>query len=187
VGARLGGLKFQDLNGDGVINPDDRDFIGKTIPDLEYGVRIDLAYKNFDFSTFGSGVTGREGVDNTIFLANFVPGRENGTPALFGAWTPQNTNAKIPALSLVRNNTELSDFTLRNNSYFKLRSLTFGYSLPEKLINKWGGMQKLRFYFQAENLFWITDDEFVGKDPERTSLDAIPVPQTFSFGMNVNF
>ncbi len=187
VGARPGGLKFVDLNGDGTINPDDRDFIGTTVPDLEYGIRVDLAYKNFDLSAFGSGVAGREGIDGTIFLANFLPSRDNGTPALFGAWTPQNTNAKIPALSLVNNNTEVSDFTLRNNSYFKLRSLTLGYSLPEKLINKWAGMQKLRFYFQAENLFWITSDEFVGKDPERTSLNTIPVPQTFSLGMNINF
>ncbi len=187
VAARPGGIKFVDLNGDGIINPDDRDFIGKTVPDLEYGIRIDLAYKNFDLSAFGSGVAGREGIDNSIFFTNFVPGRENGTPALFGGWTPQNTNAKIPALSLVNNNIEVSDYILRNNSYFKLRSLALGYSLPDAIINKWAGMQKMRIYFQAENLFWVTDNEFVGNDPERTNLNTIPVPQTFSFGLNVNF
>src|SRR5690606_10086094 len=67
VGARPGGIKFVDLNEDGIINADDRDFLGTTLPDLEYGIRIDLGYKNFDLSVFGSGVTGRIGLDPYIF------------------------------------------------------------------------------------------------------------------------
>ncbi len=187
VGARPGGLKFQDLNGDGTIDGDDRDFIGNTLPDLEYGVRIDLGYKNFDFSVFGSGVTGRIGQDPYIFWNNFVQGRENAGLGVLDAWTPSNTNTEIPSLSLAFNDLRTSDYLFRNNSYFKIRNLQFGYSLPKDIISKWGGMTKLRLYFQGENLFWFTPKDYIGSDPERTDVNRIPVPTVLSLGLNVNF
>lgn len=187
VGARPGGLKFQDLNGDGTIDADDRDFIGNTLPDLEYGIRIDLGYKNFDFSIFGSGVSGRIGQDPYIFWNNFASGRENGGLGLLDAWTPTNTNTDIPALSLALNDTRTSDYLFRNNSYFKVRNLQIGYSLPKDLINSWAGMSNLRIYLQGENLFWFTPKDYIGADPERTDVNRIPVPTVVSLGLNVNF
>ena len=187
VGARPGGLKFQDLNGDGTIDADDRDFIGNTLPDLEYGIRIDLGYKNFDFSIFGSGVSGRIGQDPYIFWNNFASGRENGGLGLLDAWTPTNTNTDIPALSLALNDTRTSDYLFRNNSYFKVRNLQIGYSFPKDLINSWAGMSNLRIYLQGENLFWFTPKDYIGADPERTDVNRIPVPTVVSLGLNVNF
>ncbi|MDN3667947.1 TonB-dependent receptor [Echinicola jeungdonensis] len=187
VGARPGGIKFQDLNNDGVIDSDDRDFIGTTLPDLEYGIGINLNYKSFDFSVFGSGVTGRIGQDPYIFWNNFVQGRENAGLGVLDAWTPQNTDTDIPSLSLAFNDQRVSDYLYRNNSYFKVRNLQFGYSLPEELISRWGGMTKLRVYFQGENLFWFTPKDYIGSDPERTNVDRIPVPSVYSLGVNVNF
>ena len=186
VGARPGGLKFQDLNGDGVIDGDDRDFIGTTLPDLEYGVRIDLNYKNFDLSVFGSGVTGRIGQDPYIFWNNFVQGRENGGVGLLDAWTPTNTGSSIPSLSLAFNDQRTSDYLFRKNSYFKLRNLQFGYTLPDDITSKLG-MTNLRIYFQGENLFWFTPKDYIGADPERTDVNSIPVPTTLSLGLNINF
>ncbi len=187
VGARPGGIKFQDLNNDGVIDSDDRDFIGTTLPDLEYGIGINLNYKSFDFSVFGSGVTGRIGQDPYIFWNNFVQGRENAGLGVLDAWTPQNTDTDIPSLSLAFNDQRVSDYLYRNNSYFKVRNLQLGYSLPEDLIRRWGGMTKLRVYFQGENLFWFTPKDYIGSDPERTVVDRIPVPSVYSLGVNVNF
>lgn len=187
VGARLGGLKFQDLDGNGSIGPEDRDFLGTTLPDLEYGIRVDLNYKNFDFSVFGSGVAGRIGQDPYIFWNNFVQGRENAGLGVLDAWTPNNTGSTIPSLSLAFNDQRVSDYLYRNNSYFKLRNLQFGYSLPEEIINKWGGMTGLRVYFQGENLFWATPKDYIGSDPERTNVDNIPNPTILSLGLNVNF
>lgn len=187
VGARPGGLKFVDLNGDGEINSEDRDFIGTTLPDLEYGVRIDLAYKNFDLSVFGSGVTGRIGQDPYIFWNNFVQGRENAGLGVLNAWTPTNTDTDIPSLSLAFNDLRTSDYLYRKNSYFKLRNVQFGYSLPSEMINKWAGMTKLRLYVQGENLFWITPKDYIGSDPERTDVNRIPVPTVLSVGLNLNF
>ncbi len=186
VGARPGGLKFVDLNNDGVINADDRDFIGNTLPDLEYGIRINLNYKNWDFSAFGSGVSGRIGQDPYIFWNNFVQGRENAGLGVLDAWTPNNTGSDIPSLSLAFNDLRTSDYLFRNNSYFKLRNLQLGYSLPTDLINNIG-MSGLRIYFQGENLFWITPDDYIGSDPERVDVNRIPVPTVYSLGLNVNF
>lgn len=185
--ARPGGIKFVDLNNDGKIDGDDRDFIGNTLPDLEYGIRIDLNYKNIDFSLFGSGVAGRIGTDPYIFWNNFVQGRDNAAPGVLNAWTPTNTSSDIPSLSLVNNIGGDNDYVYRKNSYFKLRTMQIGYSFPEDLIGKWAGMTGLRVYAQGENLFWITPNDYIGSDPERIDVNRIPVPTTLSVGLNINF
>jgi len=188
IGARPGGIKFVDINNDGTINADDRDFIGNTLPDLEYGVRIDLGYKNWDMSIFGSGVAGRIGRDPSIGFNNFASARENAGTGVLNAWTPSNTSTDIPSLSLVNNdNTQDSDYLFRNNSYFKLRNLQIGYSLPQKIVEKLAGMTTFRIYLQGENLFWFTPSEYIGSDPERTNLNTIPVPTLLSLGLNLNF
>ncbi|MDO9554836.1 TonB-dependent receptor [Rhodonellum sp.] len=187
VGARPGGIKFMDLNNDGVIDADDRDFIGNTLPGLEYGIGINLGYKNFDFAVFGSGVAGRIGLDPYIFWNNFVSGRENAGLGVLNAWTPNNTNTDIPSTSLAFNDTRTSDYLYRNNSYFKIRNLQIGYSLSESIISKWGAVSGARVYLQGENLIWFTPKNYIGSDPERTNVDRIPVPTVFSMGLNVNF
>jgi len=187
LGARLGGIKFVDINGDGAINSDDRTFIGTTLPKLEYGINISLAYKNFDFSIFGSGVAGRIGVDPYIFWNNFVQGRDNAGPGTLNAWTPSNTNTDVPSLSLAFNDTQNSDYLYRNNSYFKIRNLQFGYSLSESVVNKIGFITNCRIYLQGENLAYFTSKDYIGSDPERTDVNRIPVPRTMSIGFNFNF
>ncbi|PKP14015.1 MAG: TonB-dependent receptor [Bacteroidetes bacterium HGW-Bacteroidetes-3] len=187
VGGRPGGIKFIDLNNDGKIDSNDRDFLGTTLPDLEYGIRVELGYKNFDFSIFGSGVAGRVGLDPFIFWNNFVQGRENAGLGTLNAWTPTNTNTDIPALSLINNDTQTSDYLYRNNSYFKIRNLQVGYSLPTEIIENWSGMTSFRLYVQGENLFWFTPKGYVGSDPERLDVNRIPVPTVLSLGLNINF
>ncbi len=188
IGAGPGRIRFVDLDGNDTINSYDQDWIGTTLPKLEYGLRINLGYKNFDFSVFGSGVAGRKGIDGYIYWNNFVESRENAGPGTLDAWTTTNTGSDIPAVTIVDNNNEkrTSDYLLRNNSYFKLRNLSIGYSLPAEIIKK-AGMSQLRVYFQGENLFWITPKNYIGADPERTDVNRIPVPTTYSFGVTANF
>ena len=187
VAARLGGIKYIDLDGNGVINSEDRTFIGSTLPKLEYGINISLGYKDFDFSVFGSGVTGRIGQDPYIFWNNFVQGRENAGPGTLNAWTPTNTNTDVPSLSLANNDNQASDYFFRNNSYFKVRNMQLGYTLSEKLVEKTGFITNCRVYAQGENLFWFTPKGYIGQDPERTDVNRIPVPTTYSLGLNINF
>jgi len=188
IGAAPGRIKYKDLNNDGVVNSLDQDWIGTYLPKLEYGVRVNLGYKNFDFSVFGSGVAGRKGVDSYIYYNNFVESRENAAPGTLEAWTVTNTGSEIPAATIVDNNNEkrMSDYLLRNNSYFKVRNLQIGYNLPHDLIKK-SGMTQFRVYFQGENLFWITPKGYIGSDPERTSIDRIPVPTSYSIGLSASF
>jgi TonB-linked SusC/RagA family outer membrane protein len=185
VGARPGGIKFIDLND--IIDSDDRDFIGNTLPALEYGLGIDLSYKNLDLAIFGSGVAGRIGLDPYIFWNNFVQGRENAGLGVLNAWTPTNTDTEIPSLSLAFNDTQTSDYLFRNNAYFKIRNLQLGYNLPAAILEKWSGVSSIRAYLQGENLIWFTPKDYIGSDPERTDVNRIPVPTVFSIGINANF
>jgi hypothetical protein len=81
----------------------------------------------------------------------------------------------------------MSDYILRNNSYFKLRNIQIGYSLSDALLKKSGFITSCRIYAQGENLFWITPKGYIGSDPERTDVNRIPVPTTLSLGFNFNF
>jgi TonB-linked SusC/RagA family outer membrane protein len=188
IGAGPGRIKYADIDGNDTINSYDQDWIGTTLPKLEYGLRVNLGYKNFDFSVFGSGVAGRKGIDAYIYYNNFVESRENAGPGTLDAWTVSNPSSDIPAATITDNNNEkrMSDYLLRNNSYFKLRNLSIGYSIPAEIIKK-SGMSQLRVYFQGENLFWFTPKGYIGSDPERTSIDRIPVPTTYSFGITASF
>lgn len=185
-GKGLGRIRYKDLNDDGKIDALDQDFIGTTLPKLEYSLKIDIEYKNFDCSIFGSGVAGKTGYDPYVFYNDFIRGNDNVGQGVFNAWTPQNMNSSIPALSLSDNNNETraSDYYNINASYFKLRNVQLGYTFNKSFTEKIK-LEKLRVYFMADNLFWITSKEFKGPDPERLDINAIPIPSSISFGINV--
>jgi TonB-linked SusC/RagA family outer membrane protein len=189
VGAGPGRIRYVDLNNDGIINALDQEFYGTTLPAFNYGVRVDLGYKNFDFSMFGSGIAGRTGFDPYTFYNDFIRGRDNVGPGVFNAWTAQNPTSSVPALTLSDSNNETrpSDYFNVNTSYFKLRNMQLGYNLPSTAISKIGGMEKLRVYVMADNVFWVKSNSFKGPDPERTDVNTIPVPRVFTAGINVSF
>ena len=184
VGAGPGRIKYVDINNDGRIDDLDRTWIGTTLPALEYGLRVDLVYKKLDFSVFGSGVAGREGFDVYTVFNNLMRSRENVGPGVFDAWTPQNTNTNVPALTLKDNNGEgrTSDYFIVNTSYFKMRNIQMGYNItPNKVFST------LRVYGMAENLFWFKSKSYLSPDPERIDLDPVPIPKTFTVGINAFF
>jgi TonB-linked SusC/RagA family outer membrane protein len=184
VGAGPGRIKYVDINNDGRIDDLDRTWIGTTLPALEYGLRVDLAYKKFDLSVFGSGVAGREGFDVYTVFNNLMRSRENVGPGVFDAWTPQNTATRVPALTLKDNNGEgrTSDYFIVNTSYFKMRNIQLGYNLSPKKV-----FSSVRIFGMAENIFWIKSKNYLSPDPERIDLDPIPIPKTYTFGVNAFF
>ena len=188
VGAAPGRIRYVDTNNDGEINDLDRVFFGTTLPAFEYNLKLEVYYKNFDLSVFGSGIAGRKGFDIYTFYNNFIRGRENVGPGVFDAWTPTNTGSTIPALSLsdVNNETRTSDYFNVNTSYFKLRNIQLGYNLSSESIQKIG-LSRLRLFAMIDNLFLVKSGEFIGPDPERTDINAIPIPRSFTFGLNVSF
>lgn len=194
-----GRIKYADIAGvdangkltgpDGKIDANDQTWLGTTLPKVEYGIRIELNYKNFDLSIFGSGVAGKTGYDPTKFFNSFANVRTNFGPGTLNAWTPENAGSKIPALSILNHNGEdrTSDFYYVNASYFKLRNVLLGYNLPKDIAGKMK-MESLRIYISGQNLFAIKSKEFTSKDPERANtFDLWPVPTGFTVGINANF
>lgn len=188
IGAGPGRIRYVDTNGDGKIDDLDRVFFGTTLPAFEYNLKVEVFYKNLDLSIFGSGIAGRKGFDSYTFYNNFVRGRENVGPGVFDAWSTTNTGSKIPALSLsdANNETRTSDYFNVNTSYFKLRNIQLGYTINSAFVQKIK-LQRIRVYLMAENLFLVKSKSFLGPDPERTDISAIPIPRTLTVGLNVSF
>jgi TonB-linked SusC/RagA family outer membrane protein len=188
-GKGVGRIRYVDINGDKKIDALDQDWLGTLLPTLEYGIRIDLDYKNFDLSIFGSGVAGKTGDDPMKFFNSFVSVDRNNGPGVLDAWTPQNTGSKTPMLSLVNNNDERrqSDFFMVNGSYFRLRNVQLGYNLPKNILSR-VNIDGLRIFLIGQNLFAIKDKEYVGSDPEKIGgINNWPTPTVFTLGLNVSF
>ncbi len=184
IGAGPGRIRYVDNNGDGKIDALDQDWIGTSLPKLEYGLRVDLTYKKFDLSVFGSGVAGKNGFDVYSIYNQLMRSRENVGPGVFNGWTPQHTDTNVPALTLKDNNNETrtSDYFIVNVSYFKMRNIQLGYSLTPKSV-----FSRLRFFAMAENLFWFKSKEYKSPDPERIDINPVPIPKTFTVGLNASF
>lgn len=188
-GDGVGRIRYKDLNGDGKVDVLDQTWLGTTLPKLEYGIRIELNYKNFDFSVFGSGVAGKTGFDPVKFMNSFIDTRNNYGPGVFNAWTASKPSTTAPALSILNRNGEdrLSDFYYVNASYFKIRNVQLGYNLPQTLTKK-VRMEGLRVYVSGQNLLAFKHKAFYSKDPERAGSFALwPVPTSFTCGINANF
>ncbi len=188
IGAGPGRLRYADLNSDGVINALDQEYFGTSLPDFVYGLQLDFIYKNFDLQIFGTGVQGRSGPHGSI-TCNFqtVSSGLNSCPGLLDGWTPQNPNSTQPRPTLVDANRERrsSDYIVRNLTYFKLRQLQFGYTLPRELLSSIR-VDRLRFFLVAENLFWIDDKDFPGPDAEQAAGGGMK-PSSIALGLNLTF
>ncbi len=189
AGKGIGRLRWVDLNGDKKIDTYDQDWLGTTLPDFEYGINLDVSYKNFSLSLFGQGVSGRTVNDGTLGSSDFASGvGMNFGRRVLEAWTPQNTSSTIPMLSLVNRNSETrsSNYLLRNGSYFKLRNASIGYTLPSDIAQKLR-IGLLRVYFMGENFLLIKahgKSAFTGQDPE-TPGTVYPRPVSYTLGINI--
>jgi len=163
----VGRIRYVDLNGDGMINDDDRDYIGNPTPDVTFGLNLNASYKNWDFSAFFSGVAGNDIYSVDKIFTDF-PTFPNGnrSPRVLDAFNPTtNPNGSQPALSftLLNGETNPSSFFVQDGSFVRLKNLVVGYTLPNQLTSSWG-VSSLRFYLNASNLFTITG--YDGIDPE---------------------
>ncbi len=188
--ARVGGLRYRDLNGDGRITADDQTWIFNPVPDLSFGLNIELAYRQFDLSMFWQGVLGQDVYNNQKFQTDFwsiTDAGSNKGNRLLNAWSPVNTGSSIPALTT--NNTadegRASTYFVENGSYAKLRSLQIGYTLPDKLLKSLR-MTNCRFYLAGQNLLTIKSGSLTCSDPENANW-AYPIPTSFSFGLQLGF
>lgn len=199
---RVGDIKYQDINGDGIINDaHDAVAVGYTnLPEIIYGFGATAQWKDWDFNVFFQGVA------HTSF---FLGGNSLRSPFTDGSleraainedlydnvWmstkTPEeNAGAIYPRLSLANqpgsaNNSVASDWWLRDGSFLRLKNLEIGYTLPKSLLGK-SSVKSLRFYVAANNL--LTFSGFKLWDPEKGSHDGAgyPLNRVITLGFNIN-
>lgn len=195
--AAPGRFKYADLNGDGAITPDDRTFLGSPNPDFTYGIQLNAAWKGFDVGMFFYGAQGKEAMNYVKWWTDFFPSFQGNKSKdlLYNSWTSNKTDAKVPIAenaSNFSNNTVVNSYYLEDASYFRMKNLTIGYTLPGSLTQKIK-IDKVRIYFQGTNLFTLTP--YTGLDPELIGADGAagvdegiyPTVKQFLFGLNVNF
>lgn len=197
--AQPGDIRFVDVDGDGSITDEDRDFSGSSPwPTLQTGLQFGANYKGFDLSLQFIGIFGNEifnsvrreldSYQNTNFRSDISP------------WTPSNTNTSDPRIGvsisdqgLVDNARFASDRWLEDGSYIRLRNVQLGYSFEDKFLSK-VGMSGLRIYVSGQNLFTITD--YSGLDPDvkgngilerGVDIGNWPSSRILSIGLNVEF
>ncbi|HEA30055.1 MAG TPA: TonB-dependent receptor [Leeuwenhoekiella sp.] len=214
-GVWIGDYIFDDINNDGVINEQDRDYIGNPLPDFSYGIGNSFSYKNFDLNVQLSGIYGNEVVNyQRRFLEN---PRENTNLlhtalgyAQLGLINPDGPNdyrnveivggdkymPRIAASSAAStSNFRYSDRFLEDGSYLRIQNISFGYNFPRDLIERFG-LLNLKIYTNLQNVYTFTN--YSGYDPEIGSInqDALltgidngryPSPRIYTLGLNVKF
>jgi TonB-linked SusC/RagA family outer membrane protein len=185
-----GDLRFVDVNNDGVINGQDRTYIGSPIPSLMFGFYFTADYKGFDFSADFQGQTG-----NKIFNGKDVvrPDPYNFEKHVMDRWTGAGTSNTEPRPSFGGYNYRPSDRFIQDGSFLRLRNLSLGYTLPTQFSEK-AFINKLRVYVKGTNLFTLT--KFTGYTPEIGSEDVLsngidkgiyPITAIYSVGLNLIF
>ena len=190
AGARVGGLKYADLNGDGMINEKDRTWVYNPVPNFSWGLNVNLGYKDFDFTMFWQGVSGVDIINDQKFQTDFwsiTDGGSNKGERCIDAWTPVNPDSSIPALTTSNGADEgrMSSYFVESGSYAKLRTLQLGYKLPVSLLNK-VMLQSARVYVSGDNLLTIKSSSLTCSDPESTAWNY-PHTASFTVGIQVGF
>ena len=184
---------YHDVNGDGTINDEDRTYIGKGIPDYNYGITINLSYKGFDFSLFGTGVGG-----NDIYQIFYRPDRNFSNSLSYfyeNAWTPDNKDATMPAPSAVASSEMFwsSSANVFDGAYFKIKQIQLGYTIPENITKRFA-VSRLRVYASLDDYFTFT--KYPGFDPETATtgtsqmgvdMGSYPTSKKLVFGVNLTF
>ena len=201
-------MKFADLDGDGAINKGkekvgdsgDWQIIGNSQPRFNYGVNLNASWKGFDFAVFFQGIGKMDwypAADARSFWFLYARPYQTFIPRDFlsDCWSEENPNAYYPrprgyvAMNANRPLGVANDRYLQNIGYLRLKNLTFGYTLPEKLTKKIS-IQKLRVYFSGENLFYWAPGLHGGYvDPEMAmtggNLRLYPWQKSYTFGIDI--
>ncbi|UOB16743.1 SusC/RagA family TonB-linked outer membrane protein [Abyssalbus ytuae] len=193
----LGDLKFKDVNGDGVVDGDDRTVIGNPHPDFTFGWQNNFNYKGFSLGIFIQGSYGNDvfnAIGRSLTATNLT--YRNQLASVLDYWSVDNPNASHPRYTNnATNNILISDRYVEDGSYLRIQNVRLGYQLPSKVFEK-SGISKINIYGSIQNLYTFT--KYSGYDPEVGSLnqDALlmgvdngryPTPRTFTLGLDVQF
>ena len=194
-GKGIGRFRYKNLNDDDVIDENDQMIIGNPNPEVSMGLNLDLKYKGLTLSLFFNSEVGFDIYNTTRRQLEFMSyggsAFTNRGINILNAWTPENTTATIPMVSITDNNNEMrmSTYFVEDGSYCKLKYIKLGYDFP-KVVTKAIHAQNLNIFFQVENVFTAT--KYSGLDPELplgaygARVDNGPYPRSRNFSMGVN-
>lgn len=189
AGTKPGDVKYLDLNGDGIINGNDRTYLGNSFPKYTYGASFNLAYKGFSLNMMFQGAAQ---VKTRLAGALAEMGNNEAfTHAIFtnNYWTPEHTNARFPRpiYSDLRNQAP-SDRMLINGDYLRLKNIQILYQFPFSLAKKLS-IERISIYLSGTNLLTFSKLNEWNLDPETPSGRATYYPQTalYTFGLNLDF
>jgi len=200
--AKPGDVKMKDINNDGFITADDQTFIGSPHPDFTYGLSAEFEYKGFDFKIFGQGVYGNDIFMATIYYLESGNGYWNTLNSMKDSWTKEGDITNMPRLTTTsqnESNLRFSDRYIKDGSFFRIKNIQLGYTLPSN-ISKKAGIENAHIYISGQNLFSFHN--YSGFDPEigtgkdnskgnRGFLDIgidrgmYPLAKTISIGINL--
>lgn len=186
-----GDIKYVDLNGDNVINGDDRYFAGSPFPDLTYGFNIGMRYKRLSLETVWNGVLGIKTYADFNMASPFYNGAGLQKEWVTDSWTPDNPNARLPRIT-ARNqyseNFQYSDFWLEDASYLRLKNIQLSYQIIGGPLSR-AGVRMMELFVNGQNL--LTFSKVQDWDPERvitqTNLSQYPSVKAVSLGLNLTF
>ncbi len=189
--AQAGDFKYQDVNGDGLIDAKDKVVLGNPNPKLVYGINTSVAYKQFDLAVDLQGIAGVE-----IYNANLGLryGTENYTEDFYkNRWHGEGTSTLYPSANIGGSTNYLSNsFFVENGSYFRIRNIQLGYTLASKYFGH-SGISRLRIYGNAQNPFnffhYRGFSPEVGGTPTKAGVDVnvYPLYATYNVGVNLTF
>ncbi|MCW2118821.1 SusC/RagA family TonB-linked outer membrane protein [Flavobacterium sp. 7A] len=198
LNTKPGDVKYKDVDGDGQITDNDRTYIGSPFPKFTYGLNLDLAYKQFDFTAFFQGSQGNKIFNTTDY---WLEGdyASNSSTSVLGRWTGEGTSNTVPRATFTNagnNNLQSSRF-VKDGSYLRLKNVQLGYTFTKSVLDAIS-LQNLRIYVAAQNLLTFT--KYDGVDPElgvdasqNSPLDIgidrgrYPTVRSFSLGLDINF
>ena len=184
-----GDVKIEDVDESGTYTTADRQILGAPVPKWTAGLSNVFTYKNFDLTVFLDARWGQ--LMNHGILGWYNPGGGGNGPAIIDYWTPENTNGRFPqpreGVSFAQLPLGASSTTIIDGSYFKVRNITLGYTLPANLLKK-AGLSNARIYTTLSNPFIYTKSEYLKNyDPERGGADEFPLARQVVFGVNISF
>lgn len=182
-----GDLKFRDVNGDNVIDQDDRVVIGNPIPEISYGFNINLGYKGFDLSALWQGVAGVE-IYNEGFGNDGVSNpRANVITSWRDRWTPENPSDDMIRIYWEdRHNVSSNSYWIEDGDYLRLKNLQVGYTFQGDQLGN-SGIESLRVYFSGQNLLTFTQVEQWDPEqfPSETEGRQHPQTRVLALGLNI--
>jgi TonB-dependent starch-binding outer membrane protein SusC len=188
--AQPGDLRYRDIDGNGMIDVNDRTLIGNPIPDMIMGISLNMSYKNIDFSVFADAQLGHDIIRN---YERNLP-LTNKSAYYIDRWHGEGTSNDFPRVSTGANDNDLfSDFWVEDGSYMRLKNIQLGYTLPKSVGGKIG-MDRLRVYASVNNLYTFT--KYKGYDPNISSgsplgagidIGYYPQARTYMLGLSANF